>query len=292
MAENQDIRDSFIIASKVNPWNGATFSAADVNGQMEQITSALKQDSVDILYLHAPDHNTPIEVTLEAVQRLFEQGKFRELGLSNYPAWQVAWIHQYNARKGFVLPTVYQGMYNAITRAVEAELVPCLRRCNIRFYVYNPLAGGMLTGKHGSFEAGAAEGRFAGNQMYQVRGTLETARETLARGTLSVYWANPVTASSRQDRFWKKSYFDALDVIKAACDGTGVVVANAALRWLAHHSALTGAENDGILIGASSIGHFEANLAGVQEGPLPQAVVDAFEQAWLVTQGDVPCYFR
>ncbi len=51
-------------------------------------------------------------------------------------------------QKGFIVPTVYQGMYSAITRQVEVELIPCLRYHNLRFYAYSPLGGGIMTGKH------------------------------------------------------------------------------------------------------------------------------------------------
>ena len=55
--------------------------------QAEECLASLRVDSVDILYLHLPDHHTPIEETLHAMQALFHRGKFRELGLSNYARW-------------------------------------------------------------------------------------------------------------------------------------------------------------------------------------------------------------
>ena len=81
--------------------------------------------------------------------KLHGQGKFERFGLSNYSAWQVAEIvHTLREKKYGFGVSVYQGMYNAITRQVEGELFPCLRRYNIPFYSYNPLAGGLLTGKY------------------------------------------------------------------------------------------------------------------------------------------------
>jgi aflatoxin B1 aldehyde reductase len=109
-----------------------------------------------------------------------------------------------------VKPTVYQGMYNALTRAVEVELFPCLRKFGIRFYAYNPLAGGMLTGKHADIGAEATSTRFdKSNEMYR-------------------------------SRYWKPAMFESLQTIKAACDACGVSMAAASLRWLVHHSALRG----------------------------------------------------
>ena len=99
----------------------------------------LRCESLDIYYLHAPCAKTPIGETLSKVDELHRRGCFRELGLSNYQAWEVAHIHAICREKGMVVPTVYQGMYNAITREVERELFPCLKALNMRFNAYNPL---------------------------------------------------------------------------------------------------------------------------------------------------------
>jgi len=113
---------------------------------------------VQIFYLHAPDNNTPIEETLKEVNNLHKEGKFDELGLSNYAAysslpskllfaltcafsWQVVDICHLCERNGWIKPTVYQGMYNVITRSIEAELFVAIRKFGLRFYVFNPLAG-------------------------------------------------------------------------------------------------------------------------------------------------------
>lgn len=158
-------------------------------------------------------------------------------------------------------------MYNGITRMVEAELFPCLRRFGLRFYAYNPLGGGMLTGKHSSMEAGPPPegGRFSGDAVWAV---------------------------AYRNRYWKAEFFAALDVLRTACDTAGISMANASLRWLAHHSKLDGAAGDGIIIGASSIGHLESNLEGAQGGPLPKEVVDAMDEAETLSRKECPCYFR
>jgi len=149
-----------LLATKVNPWaySGRSLRPADVKKQFATSLKRLQLDSVDLLYLHCPDPKTPIEDTLEAVNDLHHAGGFKEFGLSNYPAWQVVEIYHLCKAKGWVLPTVYQGMYNAITRDVEKELLVALRRYKIRFYAFNPLAGGMLTGKHRSLDSYPREG--------------------------------------------------------------------------------------------------------------------------------------
>lgn len=104
--------------------------------------AALKTDNVDMWYLHAPDHDVPYAETLEAVNELYKAGYFKRFGISNYAAWEVAQICELCDAHD-----AYQGVYNALHRAVEPELFPCLRHYGIAFYEFNPVAGGMLTDK-------------------------------------------------------------------------------------------------------------------------------------------------
>ncbi len=84
----------------------------------EQVNTSLKElqtDCVDIFYLHAADRSVPFEETLEAVNELHKEGKFVQLGLSNYTAFEVAEIVITCKERGWVRPSIYQGMYNAIS---------------------------------------------------------------------------------------------------------------------------------------------------------------------------------
>ena len=184
-------RAGFYIASKVNPWNDGGLQAAEVRRQFGEILERHGSDSIDLLYLHSPDLETPIAQTLEACFELFQQGRFRHFGLSNFAAWQVAEVVELCRHNGWMQPEVYQGMYNALTRDVERELFPCLRNYGMRFYAYNPLAGGLLTGKHLSLEQIPEQGRFK-----------------VARGYL--------------DRYWKQDYFDVLQELQRACAENGI----------------------------------------------------------------------
>lgn len=112
---------------------------------------------MDLWYLHAPDRSTPYEITLKAVDELYKEGKFKRFGISNYYSyvplfpvpsarfsrsysWEVAELVAICKHNGYILPTAYQGIYNAVHRAVEPELFPCLRKFGISFYEYNPRA--------------------------------------------------------------------------------------------------------------------------------------------------------
>lgn len=248
------------IATKVNPRITGRLDAEAAYLQLNESLKRLRLPCVDTLYLHFPDPATPVESVLSACGEMHSQGKFKELGLSNFPAWMVADVYYICEKNGWVKPTVYEGIYNPLTRKAETELNACLDRFGMRFYAYNPLAGGLLTGRYGSYEAAPEDGRFTHRPNYQKR-------------------------------YWKKSYFDAVDVIKTAAEQNGVSMIDAVYRWLAYHSMLKGERGDAILIGASKLSHLRQNMASLQAGPLPEAVVAAFEEAWQHCRADSPEYF-
>jgi len=254
-------RGAYAIATKANPTSKGSLSAEAVTAQLTESLERLRIPSVDLFYLHQPDPKTPVQVTLAACDRLGRQGKFRELGLSNYASWQVAHIVHLCKEEGWIRPTVYQGMYNGVTRDVERELFPCLRELGLRFYAYNPMAGGLLSGRYRGGGNKPQEGRFAVYGFYA-------------------------------DRYWKSSYLGAAEKIAAACDREGIPPAHAALRWMMHHSALDGSHGDGAILGASRPAQLKENLAACAEGPLPGSVVDAFSAAWEMARPDCPKYFR
>lgn len=248
------------LATKANPLGGGGLGPEEIVSQVSTSLRRLKTDCIDLLYLHAPDPKTPIEVTLAACERLFREGKFKELGLSNYASWQVADIWHLCKRNGWMLPTVYQGRYNAITRDVESELFPAVRNFKIRFNAYNPLAGGLLTGKHHRIGDVPKEGRFALKSAYV-------------------------------DRFWKKSYFDAIAVIQSASKQANLSMIQTALRWIRGYSFLKGRNGDGVIMAASNLKQWECNLSSLS-GELPMDVVEAIDRAWGQARQECPSYFR
>ena len=83
---------------------------------------------VDLYYLHAPDREVRLAETLEAINEEYKAGHFSRFGISNYKASEVDEIVSICEKNGWVKPTVYQGLYNAIVRSAEPELIPTLRR--------------------------------------------------------------------------------------------------------------------------------------------------------------------
>ncbi len=248
------------LATKANPWEEGGLCPASVRLQLETSLRRLQTETVDLFYLHAPDPRTPIESTLAACQELYREGKFRALGLSNYASWQVVDIWNICRRNDWLVPIVYQGRYNAITRDVESELFPALRELDMRFCAYNPLAGGLLTGKHRAQGQIPAEGRF-------------------------------YLMSTYRHRYWKKSCFEAIDRLRSLCEESQIVMADSALRWVLYHSRLSALQGDALIVGASSTEQLAADLKSASRPPLPEKVSRACDQAWEVARPDCPRYF-
>lgn len=252
---------SYGIATKVHPRITGRLDGECIDMEFSESLKRMNRDSVDLLYFHFPDRHTPVETGLKKVAELFDQGKIREFGLSNYPAWSVAEIMYLCDRIGCPRPTVYQGMYNALCRNVEGELFDVVRHFGMRFYAFNPLAGGLLTGKHRHFEDKPEPGRFARLESYRKR-------------------------------YWKKGYFEALDIVRDECSRMGIPCAEAAYRWLVNHSMMNADYGDGILIGASSIEQLKQNMAYAKEGPLPESIVKAYDEAWEIARQASPAYYK
>ncbi|CDZ96222.1 AKR7 [Phaffia rhodozyma] len=262
----------FVISTKVYPsargkgflsQGQYTHSAADIHRALNDSLESLETSKVDIYYLHAPDRETPFENTLAGIDEEYKAGKFARFGLSNFTADEVKQIVEICKKNNYVQPTVYQGIFNAITRSAEKDLFPVLRENGISFYAYNPLGGGFFAGgfnKESKVEEGS---RFDPN-----------------RSQGSMYRA----------RYWKDVYFQAMDVINSTAKKNNLTTAEIAIRWSNHHSALDPKYQDAIIIGASSTRHIDQNLKDFEKGPLPQDVVDAVDKAWEIVKPEAPPY--
>ena len=124
---------SYKIATKVNPRITGKLDAEAAYKQVRESLNRLKMESVDTVFLHFPDPATPVEDVLSAMDDLHSQGKYKELGLSNFPAWMVADVWHICDKNGWVKPTVFEGIYNPLTRKAETELNACLNNFGMRF---------------------------------------------------------------------------------------------------------------------------------------------------------------
>jgi len=235
---------------------------------LKRSLESLKTDKIDMWYLHAPDRSTPYIDTLREVNNLYKEGYFKRFGISNYMSWEVAQIWEICDRNGWIKPTAYQGVYNALHRAVEPELFPCLRHYGISFYEFNPLGGGYLTDRYHR----------------------ETTAKDLEEG--SRFDPSRAQGQNYRRRYWNDAYFDALDILRPVAKKHGLTEAECALRWIANHSLLKKEHGDAIIIGASSAKQLEENLVNLEKGPLPDEVLKAFDDGWVRVKGICANYFH
>jgi aflatoxin B1 aldehyde reductase len=137
---------------------GLGLSYDKITASFETSFEQLGIPQVDIFYLHSVPteeqaNTTVLEETLRAMNDLHKRGRFRRFGVSNFPAWGVMQVYYKCKELGYVLPTVYQGQYNPLTRQVEQEVFPCLRQLGMPFYAYSPLAAGVLATSGGRSSA-------------------------------------------------------------------------------------------------------------------------------------------
>jgi len=249
---------------RVYPTHPGAHAPAALRATFKTSLGLLAPYKVRVFYLHAPDRSVPFEETLREVNELYKEGLFEILGLSNFASWEVAEVVGICKANGWVQPKIYQAMYNAITREMEPELVPCLRKYGIRIVVYSPLAAGFFSGKVPSPDAPAPEGgRF-----------------------------DPSSPMGRmyRARFLKSGYFEALKYLQPIAETHQIPLTEIALRWVEHHSIL--GPEDGIILGAGSVAQLEQNLQDVEKGPLPEAIVQALDQARLIVGAEAPSYWR
>ena len=143
------------LATKANPWFANDFTCGKygqlarepLTNQLLGSLSRLQQENVDAFFLHCPDPETPLKETLDTCDELWRRERFDRFGVSNFSVGQLAEILEICETEKFNAPVIYQGMYNLVARKVE-DIFPLIREHGIDFWAYNPLAGGLLTGKY------------------------------------------------------------------------------------------------------------------------------------------------
>ena len=143
-------RMQLILATKIGMKTGDELPGLSRGAILAAVENSLRRlatDYVDLCYLHLPDDSVPLEESLAAMDTLVRQGKVRHVASSNFASWQVCKMHWSAAQRGFAPARVAQPMYNLLARRIEDEFLPACRDLCVSTVVYNPLAGGLLTGK-------------------------------------------------------------------------------------------------------------------------------------------------
>ena len=195
----------------------------------------LGTDYIDLYQLHGPDPETPIDETLKALDDLVRWGKVRYIGCSNFLAYQVARAIGRSEVLGVARFDSVQPRYNLLFREIERELLPLCAEEGIGVIPYNPLAGGLLTGKHNP-ETGPEEGS---------RFTLGTA------------------AQRYQERYWHGRMFETVEQLRPIAAEAGMSLAQMAVAWVMANPVITAP-----IIGASRPEQLADTLAAAQT-PLP-----------------------
>lgn len=251
----------FRLASKAHPSQENGLSAIGLRAQLEASLSAVGVKKFDTYYLHQPDTDHDLAESLAVVHALIQEGKIGALGLSNYSAIETERCVELCEQNGWTRPSFFQGLYNPLNRLAEDELLPVLRKYGIAFIAFNPLAAGMLTGKH-IRGTETMQGRFKDNPNYLPR-------------------------------FYTDANFSAVENIRTACEEHGLCMVPATYAWMLRHSKLSAGLNDGLLLGASSVAQLEENLASCTSPiELPESVKNAFESAWAITREGAFPYWR
>lgn len=223
-------RAQLVIATKAGwrsgaPLNHSGLSAGHLLRSIDASLKRLGTDHVDVYIVHRPDANTPLEETLQALDTIVRQGKARYLGVSNWPAWQIAAAVELQRRHGWAPFSHAQLMYSLLTRDIEAEVMPMLRHYGLGVTAWSPLAGGFLTGKYDWESLKDPDNRLSGFDMIPF------------------------------DKTQGFALVDRLREIGAAHDAS---VAQVALAWVLAKPIVAS-----VIFGASKAGQLDDNLAAV-----------------------------
>mgnify|MGYP000906043150 CR=1 FL=1 len=246
-------RENVILASKVGGPSGSGpndkgLSRKHIISSVENSLKRLNTDYLDIYYMHAPDPLTPFEETMEAMTSLVKSGKVRYIGISNFAAWQLMDTLWTCDKRNLITPSVTENVYNSITRGIESELVPCIKQNKVGLVIYNPIAGGLLSGKH-SKDHPVENSRFS---------------------DLGGYY----------QRYWNDDSFKAMGKLTQIAQSHGMKLLELALRWCISYSYV-----NSVIIGVSRLEHLKQNLAYLGKGPLSNEILSQCDEVWKELHG-------
>ncbi|RDW59885.1 hypothetical protein BP6252_12972 [Coleophoma cylindrospora] len=229
-----------------------SLSAENIASSVQRSLERLRLQQLNTLYCHMPDPETPLLEQAKAMNDQYEQGHFKQLGVSNFSVPMIKEFLDICTEHNFVKPSVYQGEYNLLCREHEQELIPFLRANGC-----TPLGAGFLTGR---LTAGIVDNtRFAAD--------------------------NPMSKACKA-AYDKPQMHDMIKKLEELLTGSEISMPEAALRWLFYHSMLRG--QDSVLLGASKTQQIETNMRQIAKGPLPDAIAVSLGNLWAGVEGGVP----
>ena len=248
-------RASFIVATKCvgqmgpKPWDQG-MSRKHILDAIDASLKRLQTDYVDLYQLHGFDPGTPIDEALEALDAVVKSGKARYVGVSNWMAHRVARALGRSELRNISRVDSVQPRYNLLFRTFERDLLPLCEEEGVAVIPYNPLAGGLLTGKHN--RAAPPE---------------EGTRFTVGRA-----------GAMYQARYWHDREFDTIEALRKIAKESDMSLTVLALRWVMSNTAITAP-----IIGASRPEQLADNLDAAVKGSLPadlKAKLDEITDSW------------
>jgi len=253
-------RDQFVVATKCfgpmgsKPWDAGN-SRRHILDAVDASLRRLQTDFIDLYQLHFDDRNVPLEESLGALDDLVRVGKVRYVGCSNFLAYRLASALGKSAALGLVRFDSVQPRYNLIFREFERELFPLCLDEGVGVIPYNPIAGGLLSGKHD-----------------RSKPPEEGTRFTLGNA-----------GAMYQDRYWHDNVFDTVDALAKVAESAGIPLPTLAVAWTLQHPAITSP-----IVGASRPGQLDATCAAV-DTPLDADLVRTLNELTAgYRRGDAP----
>ncbi len=232
-------RDRIILGTKVHADmgpgpNDGGLSRYHIMKGVEGSLRRLQTDVIDLYQVHRWDPNAPVEETLEALNDIVRQGKARYIGCSNLTGWQLSKYLAASDRHLWSRFVSMQPLYNAINRSIETEMLPLCVEEGLGVVVYNPLAGGMLTGKYRRDAPLPAAARLAFSQAYY-------------------------------NRYYTEQALDIVEGFVGAASERGVTPAQLALAWILAEPRITCP-----IVGARNLSQFDDTIGGLDIRLTPQ----------------------
>ena len=253
-------RDDFVVATKCfgpmgpRPWDAGN-SRRHVLDAVDASLRRLQTDFIDLYQLHFDDRSVPLDETLSALDSLVRAGKVRYIGCSNFLAYRLARALGRSEALGLTSFVSVQPRYNLLFREFERELFPLCLEEGIGVIPYNPIAGGLLSGKHD-----------------RTKPPEEGTRFTLGNA-----------ARTYQDRYWNDHVFDTVDTLAGLARDAGLPLTTLAVAWVLRHPAVTSP-----IIGASRPDQLADTLAAVDVELDDDLVARLDEATAEYRRGDAP----
>ncbi|KAF7960418.1 hypothetical protein EAE96_000101 [Botrytis aclada] len=234
-----------------------TMTAEAIEYSLSKSLKALKVDKLHIFYCQGPDKSTPIPQQAAAMDAHHRAGKFDHLGVCNFSAAMLEEWMDVATQQNLIKPRFFQGQYNLFCRSYESSLFPILRKHDIHFIGFSPLAGGFLTGK-----------LTRANTDVELDGTRFAVTEGNIPGVAYRHWYD------------KTCMHDGIRRMDALCADAGIALAEAAYRWVLFHSMVDASKGDAVIVGPRSAEQLRRYDEFARKGRLPEALVEGLNGLW------------